>query len=178
MIRRPLRALLDRVDRLYRRLRRLQPVGEALYVGRARHRGPALTLPDGTRVEPGAPIAELHFNNQHFAALAAAGGDPGRRFAAAFLASLEALAGACREGGPFAEVVAFHALSWLPPHGRRIGFLARPAAAGPAMLWRRLWFALLVWTYVPDSRRRPGGRPSEYWLGRRALLARFGGRGP
>jgi len=167
---------LRAVELGYRRLHRLQPLGNVLLLGIARHRGEALALDDGTRVDRNATIGVLHFDNLAFAALPdSSAGRAARAFAREMLASMQALAQTARSDARFAEVQAFQGTTWLPPHGQRIGFVARPLSAGPATPLRAAWFHLLLWAFAPaaETRQRARPVPHAYWLSRRTLLERF-----
>jgi hypothetical protein len=152
------RAAMLGVELGYRRAHDLQPLGRVLLLGRRRHRGTALTLPDGTRIERGAAIGSLHFNNLGFSSLTASSA---RATAHAFtrepLGSMQALADAARTDARLAGVVAFHATTWLPPHGERIGFVATPLPPSRAARMRTAWLRLLVWTFAPARETRALG---------------------
>lgn len=170
------RAALTPVELGYRRAHRLQPLGRVLLLGRASHRGAALVLEDGTRIEPGAPIGVLHFNNLGFAQMRApTAAAAARAFAREMLASMQALADVARDDPHCAAIQAFHATSWLPPHGRKLGFAALPLPAGMLTRLQAAWFGLLLWAFAParETRERARPQPHAYWLGRRALLERF-----
>ena len=168
---------LVRVDDLYRHRHRLQPVGEILCVGRSRYRGPAMEFADGTRLAPGDLVGTLHFNNARFLQIEA---ETSRRAALRFvrlmLESMHILADKSRQEPMFSDLGVYHAVSWLPPHGQRIGFMTAPFPDG---LWKRLitaYFRVLVWAYAPAAETRAAARPSPtvYWLTRKELLRRFG----
>jgi len=164
------------VDTVYQRAHALQPLGRVLLLGCAQHRGGALHLPDGTCVQPGSVIGVLHFNNAGFLGLQNHSGHAAARaFAREMMVSLQALAAIACSEPRFAEVAAFHATSWLPPHGHRLGFVALPAPRGPATRARAAWFRLLLWAFAParETRERARPDPHHYWLTRRELLTRF-----
>jgi UDP-N-acetylglucosamine:LPS N-acetylglucosamine transferase len=168
---------LHRVDDLYHRWHRLQPVGEVLYAGRARYRGPAREFADGTRLAPGDFVGTLHLNNARFPRIAA---DTAARaalvFARLMLESMRILAERARQDPAFADLAIYHAVSWLPPHGRGIGFITEPFPAGPRKRLMAAYFRLLVWAFAPAEQTRVSARPDPtvYWLTRKALLTRFG----
>jgi hypothetical protein len=130
---------------------------------------------DNTALQPGDTVGVLHFNNERFtqiesptAAAAALG------FARLMLQSMHDLADRALRDPAFCDLRVFHAISWLPAHGSRVGFVSRPLPVG---LRRRLltsWFRLLVWAFAP-ARRSRDARPDPhlYWLTRDTLLSRF-----
>jgi len=168
---------LRRVDDAYRNRHRLQPVGEVLYVGRSRYRGPAMEFADGTRLAPGDLVGTLHFNNARFPQIEA---DTSRRAALRFvrlmLESMHILADRARQDPMFSDLAVYHAVSWLPPHGQRIGFITEPFPDGPKKRLIAAYFRLLVWAYAPAEQTRATARPDPtiYWLTRKELLQRFG----
>ncbi|MEK6209845.1 MAG: glycosyltransferase [Pseudomonadota bacterium] len=168
---------LRRVDDLYRNRHRLQPVGEVLYVGRSWYRGPAMEFADGTRLAPGDLVGTLHFNNARFPQIEA---DTSRRAALRFvrlmLESMHILADRARQDPMFSDLAVYHAVSWLPPHGQRIGFITEPFPDGPKKRLIAAYFRLLVWAYAPAEQTRASARPDPtiYWLTRKELLQRFG----
>jgi len=161
------------VERFYHWRHRLLPVGEVLMVGRQRHRGPAMRFPDGTRLEPGDPVGTLHFNNARFLRIEA---DQARRaalrFARLMRESLRELAQRARTDAPFSDLTVFQGLTWLPPHGRRVGFITQPCPDQMNTRWRSAYFRLLVWAFAPapETRVRAGAAPTVYWLTRAQLL--------
>ncbi len=184
----PVHALMDwvrqitqncllRVDDRYRNRHRLQPVGEVLYVGRSRYSGPAIEFADGTRLAPGDLVGTLHFNNARFPLIEA---DTSRRAALRFvrlmLKSMHILADRARQDPLFSDLEVYHAVSWLPPHGQRIGFITEPFPNGPKKRLIAAYFRLLVWAFAPAEETRASARPDPtiYWLTRKELLRRFG----
>jgi hypothetical protein len=168
---------LRKVDDLYRRRHGLQPVGEVLHAGRARYHGPAREFPDGTRLALGDFIGTLHFDNARIARIEAdTAARAARCFARLMLESLRILADRAHRDGMFSDLAVYHAVTWLAPHGERIGFITEPFPAG---LRKRLLSAhsrLLVWAFAPARQTRANARPDPtvYWLTRRELLRQFG----
>lgn len=168
---------LRRVDELYRNRHRLQPVGEVLYVGRSRYRGPAMEFADGTRLAPGDLIGTLHFNNARFPRIEA--GTARRaalRFARLMLESMHILADRARRDPLFSDLAVYHAVSWLRPHGQHLGFFTQPFPDGPRKRLIAAYFRLLVWAFAPAQETRAAVRPEPtiYWLTRKELRRRFG----
>jgi UDP-N-acetylglucosamine:LPS N-acetylglucosamine transferase len=176
-VRQVTQSCLRRVDDVYRNRLRLQPVGEILYVGRSRYRGPAMEFADGTRLAPGDLVGTLHFNNARFPQIEA---DTSRRAALRFvrlmLESMHILADRARQDPLFSDLAVYHAVSWLPPHGQRIGFITEPFRNGPKKRLIAAYFRLLVWAFAPAEQTRASARPDPtiYWLTRKELLRRFG----
>lgn len=169
---------LRRVDALYRRWHALQPVGEMLYVGRTRYRGPVREFADGTRLAPGDWVGTLHLNNALIYELGAAlGAQAAFRFARLLIESLHLLADLARRDPAFAGLAAYHALTWLPPHGRQAGFITEPFPDGLRKRLRAAYFRLLVRTFAATEQTRTTARPDPtvYWLTQAQLIGRFSG---
>lgn len=168
--------LLRAVDALYHARQRLLAVGEVLYVGRSRYRGPTRDFDDGTRIADGDWIGTLHFNNERFLRIEA---DNSRRaalrFARLMLDSLHLLAERAARDPALADLPAFHGLSWLGEHGHAVGFVTEPIAPGWQRRLRAAYFRLLVWSFAPAAQTRAATpQPTQYWLTRVQLLNRFG----
>lgn len=177
VLRASLRTVLGAVDRMYHRLHHLRPLGQVLLLGRTHYHGPAMTLPDGTQLAPGDAIGGLHFHNAGFIGLQAGSSRAAAlSFARLMLQSMHALAAAARNDPRFADVEVFHATSWLPPHGQRLGFVTQPVPKGFGTRARAAYFKLLLWTFAPaqETRRQALPDPHYYWLTRKELLQRFG----
>lgn len=177
-MRRAALSCLRQVDALYRRWHALQPVGEMLYVGRTRYRGPVREFADGTRLAPGDWVGTLHFNNARIHELGAAlGAQAAFRFARLLSESLHLLADLARHDPAFADLAAYHALTWLPPHGRQAGFITEPYPDGLRKRLRTAYFRLLVWTFAATEQTRTTARPDPivYWLTQAQLLGKFSG---
>ena len=176
-----LRRSLERIDDWYRARFALAPVGPMLYLGLVRHAGRARALPDGTRLEPGAWVGQLHFNNARAAEVQA--GDrlqAGVRFARLLRASFAELAERARSDAALREVVLFEGITWLRAHGGRVGFDAEPLPPGPRRWLLGLHFRLLIWAFAPVAHDRAATevQPHRFRITRRALIESFGsGRG-
>lgn len=168
---------LGTTDALYHAWHRLRPVGEVLYVGRTRYRGPVMEFPDGTRLAPGDFIGILHLNNARFLRIEA--GSPERvalQFARLMLQSMDALADRARLDPLLADLPAFQGISWFKPHGRRAGFTSAPFPDGPRKRIITAYLRFLVWTFAPAARTRAAAKPTPtvFWLTREQLLRHHG----
>ena len=174
-----LRRALERVDEFYRRRLELAPVGPLLYVGLERHEGAPCALNDGTRLEPGAWIGRLHFNNARAAAVEAdTRPQAGIRFARLLRDSFVELADRARGDTPLSEVAVFEGITWLRAHGGAVGFDAEPLPHGPQRWLLGAHFRLLIWAFAPVA---PGAAvlevaPHRFRITRDALIASFGAR--
>ncbi len=167
---------LLKVDRLYRLRHRLQPVGEVLVVGRSRYRGPAMAFADGTRLAAGDFIGTLHFNNARFPQIdGETSGRAALHFMRLMLESLQILANKTRRDPVFSDLAVYHAVSPLPPHGQRVGFITQPFPSGAKKRLLGAYFRLLVWAFAPAAQTRDSARPEPtiYWLTRQELLRQF-----
>lgn len=167
---------LLRVDRLYRWRHRLQPVGEVLVVGRSRYRGPAMAFTDGTLLAAGDFIGTLHFDNARFTQLdGQTSARAALRFARLMLESMRILANKTRHDPAFSDLAVYHAVSPLPPHGQRVGFITQPFPSGVKKRLLAAYFRLLIWAFAPAQQTRDSARPEPtiYWLTRTELRRRF-----
>jgi len=94
---------------------------DVLRVRIAPYRFGSLTLPDGTRIIRGAPIGELHCNNDSPLAFVRLHGTP---YPAA-RDDLRCLARWSSASNSEADVVAFHGLTLIAPAAARLGFSLR-----------------------------------------------------
>jgi hypothetical protein len=174
-----LRHALERVDEFYRRRFELAPVGPLLYVGLERHAGEPCALHDGTRLEPGAWIGRLHFNNARAAEVEADNRpQAGIRFARLLRDSFAELAERSRTDTPLREVAVFEGITWLRAHGGTVGFDARPLPHGPRRWLLGAHFRLLIWAFAPVARGSAvlEVAPHRFRITRDALIASFGTR--
>ncbi len=176
------------IEALFERFWHVEPVDPdapdlALRIAFQHHRGPAVTLGDGTRVEPGAPVVELHMRNDLLGALHAKyEGDAGRigvAYYSAMRKAMRRLAARWAEDERFAEVVACYGLSIFPEHLGRGGFEVREVFP----VWRRLllgwWTRRVVAAFHPEGHKRvldEAGRPRtlhRIWMSRSRCLTLF-----
>ncbi|MDI7277035.1 MAG: hypothetical protein QME94_13740, partial [Anaerolineae bacterium] len=165
-----------------------------LSLGQARE---ALVLADGTRIEPGDPVADVHFWNERLPPMPAAGPDLrwARETYRRFAASLRLLAD-CLEHSPtlvgirairaefgFSSGAGLEAQRGLY---ERLGLEVRRvrAARGAwgrfAEFWENLFSYWLIWTYNPASlkgKRFLDLERCQVWMSRQALYARYGAAG-
>jgi hypothetical protein len=165
------------VDSRYHRAHRLQPAGPILYVGREKYSGPTIQFVDDTLLEIGDDVGTLHFNNLRFAQMeadSATGAALG--FARLIIQSLRALADKARTDPAFSDLAVYHAVSWLPGHGDKIGFITAPYPGGMKKRLMAAHFRLLIWAFAPiEQSRKARPDPHFYWLTRKELLRRYGG---
>jgi hypothetical protein len=170
-----LREVMLAVDRGYRRRRRLQPVGPVLLVGRESYDGPAKTFPDGTTLAAHSAVGTLHFNNEFTTALVAPDRHRfGLKFGRLMRASMTELArladGWRREG-----IEVYRGVTWLRPHGLRVGFTSEPFPEGLRRNLLIAHFRLLAWMLGPaGGRPRQLPEPRVFWITRNALEQHFG----
>lgn len=194
------RALVGRLDAL---LRRCHGVYEfttdpacILRIAPATARR-ATELADGTRVEPGELLVEIHLWNERLPQMPPEGADLAwaRRMYRGFTASLQLLAKYLALEPQLAAVRALHGeAAFLTSSGldtgvgvlSRLGFeLRRPRAQAGALarfagLWPNLYSYALLWTFNPGS--LPGKTPwalerFALWMSRATLDERYGSGG-
>lgn len=171
-----LRRVLERVDERYRRARELHPVGPLLFVGLERHAGEACALGDGTRLEPGAWLGRLHFNNARAAALQASSRpQAGVRFARLLRDSLHELAQRTQAEARLRDVTVYEGVTWLPGHGSSVGFESQPLPDDWRSRLLTAHFRLLIWAFAPVVHDQQI-RPHRYRITRQSLIERFGPR--
>jgi hypothetical protein len=140
-----------------------------------RHRGPRLVLMDGTVVNPGDLVGELHLDNQRAAALHAEGSG-GFRFRHELFRVLPALATDLCTRAEYREInaVSGASLFWRSASlAAKTGFEHRPFPPFTRW-WLGTWERILLAGYHPDGQRRlRKGRRTEtrqVWITRRTLL--------
>jgi hypothetical protein len=180
----PAHGLFRGLEALYQRAYKLQPVGPLLYVQEKPYRGPVRRLEGGGSLQPGDPIGIIHFNNTALQRAQRERGGPhgGFVFARLLVSALQSLAERVETDPALQRLPAFHGVTWIPPHGRRVGFEAQPLPD----TWRNrllaLYFRMLLFAFNPQAARRERGRPlqaHEWWLSREQLQDKFGhGRRP
>ncbi len=170
-------------ERLWGSLHRMRPVPGApeglLRVEFYRWRGRPITLPDGTRIQRGDRIAELHINNHVIARLAREG--RALRLLPLFAASFRALAAWSRGPSFPADVRAIYGFTLLGRAAGRLGFTLRERSHTLHTRLDRFFMRGLLALYNPEGtdRLRHGRTystfPVEIWMSRGELLRRYGG---
>ena len=169
-------------ERLWQALHRVRPVPGApeglLRIDFARYHGRPITLPDGTRIQRGDRIGELHINNRAIARLAPDG--RALRLLPLFAASFRALAAWSREPGFPADLRAIYAFTLLGRASGRLGFTLRERPPTLHTRLDRFFMTGLLALYNPGGTGRLrqgstyGSFPVEIWMSRGELLRRYG----
>lgn len=140
--------------------------------------GERRVMNDGTWIEPGDYLAILHFNRecfinsspnpQHYLRNAL-------RFRKLLLSSFRRLAKDINENEKFVMVKVFHGVSWLPPHGEKLGFLIERLPDSTLNIVRKVYFKILLKVFFPHVAALEKNRiqPHAYWLTRQNLLKHF-----
>lgn len=168
-----IRSIMSRVDRWYQRKHRLRALGPVLRIGFVRYRGPERRFSDGTVLRENDLIGQLHFDNVSIAAIGEGSlHRTGFRFAKLMRESLRLLAEAAQSDPELRSVRVFHGVTWIPEHGKVVGFESTPR---PKTWKTRLlagYFKLLMWTFAPAARTRSSAKtePRDYWLTHRMLV--------
>lgn len=133
---------------------------------------------DGTWVEPGDYLAILHFNRECFTNASAHPKDYIRnalRFRKLLLSSFRQLAKDINKNEKFIRVKALHGVSWLPPHGEKLGFLIERLPDSTLNSLRKFYFKILLTVFFPHvaATEKNPIQPHAYWLTRKNLLKYF-----
>lgn len=142
-----------------------------------RHKGQTVTLPDGTSIQPGQRIGELHFNNPLLVQVMES--EPVWGLLKRLDGDLRALA-AWAQTGAMAEIGMYCGVTLLHAIAQRKGFTVRPRPLTfHAHLERFFLEGLLVMYSHEGIRRVTQGTtmqqyPEEVWMTRAELLRRYG----
>lgn len=168
----PKRAWAATVDRYFDRAYGVEELNYAAHsvfrVAKGPFPGPALELADGSRIEPGAPAAELHLHSERMARAGEAGSLTAFRF---FKKSIPDLARALRERPHLGDVQVFWGVSLFQEILEPVGF--RTVELPPA---RRRFLG----AYMHFLHRLYGGTPLKrvwpklVYIDRTTLLERYG----
>lgn len=165
-------------DRLWRKLHKVEYINDLVSLSLEPWQGERKAMNDGTWIEPGDCLAILHFNRECFM-------DPGTspkdyvraalHFRKLILTSFGELAGLLRSEPRFREVKALHGISWLPPHGEKVGFLIEKVPDSWGNRLRNFYFRVLLKTFFPvlAVRHKNGVQSHAYWLTRQNLFTYF-----
>ncbi len=163
--------LVERLDSRQAKIRTLGP-DSLLRYSLSHHRAAPTLLADGTRIETGDPIVELHIDNRHVTKEAAASTRPWEtlRRVRGDVAHLRQLALA----GDLGDFRALHGVTLLAAAGRRADFEVR--ALPDTFHWRLERFFQVGLTALYHPRGWPGAQaharhwPGEVWMSRSRLL--------
>lgn len=163
-----------RINRWFERRFDLREIGEGGYILKlqiVRHRGPRYVFRDGTVVNPGDPVGELHMDNDRAARLHGAG-RPGLRFRREVFRLMAPLVRDLGERPEYRAIQALCGASLFWAEAEQAGFEHRPLPAFTRW-WLTWWERFLLARYHPEGGRRLAeGRRTELrqvWLTRRTL---------
>jgi peptidoglycan/xylan/chitin deacetylase (PgdA/CDA1 family) len=145
------------------------------------YRGPAVLLRDGTQVQSGDLIGEIHFRRDHFMRLhrEVRPGELGLVLRRDLTQSLEALARLAVEDPGYRRLEAFHGVTLFWREARMLGLEPRPIT-NPWPRWALGWYQrMLLARDHPLGRRRLAitfRDAGNVWLSRTTLLKRYGSR--
>jgi hypothetical protein len=145
------------------------------YAGKER-----VSLEDGTMIEPGESVAELHLSNIRITQIAT---EPSERtmewrLMGLLKAEFSALAEACVAGKISDQVKAFYGVNVLVAGARRLGFTLVPIPKGWNRLWLGFWESLLRLVYYSYNTKKKAVLqrtmdPFEVWISRPELIRRY-----
>jgi hypothetical protein len=170
--------ILSWYDAYWRRKNRVEKFDDLLSFSFKKYSGKRQIMEDDTWVEPGDCVAIIHFNRECFDNSST---DPKKilrnalRFRRLIIKSFKQLAIDVSEGKKFAHVKAFHGISWLPPHGEKLGFVIEKVPDSILNSIRKFYFSILLKTFFPNITMREINsiEPHAYWLTRQTLLNNF-----
>jgi peptidoglycan-N-acetylglucosamine deacetylase len=154
----------------------------ALRIAFQRYSGKAFTLADGTAVQAGDRVIEMHMRNDLLAKLHDKYGDPGRVGLAYYCLlrrAMQRMARLWREGPRLEGVVATYGVSIFPEHLERAGFELREVESPLRRALVGRWSRNVVAGGHPRGRERVfrNGKPRgvvEVWMSRSTCLRLFG----
>ena len=165
-------------DSWWRRKHGVEKFDDLLSFSFEKYSGERRVMSDGTSIEPGDCLAIIHFNRECFNNPSK---DPKQnarnalRFRRLILSSFKQLAKDIHENERFMKIKAFHGISWLPPHGEKLGFVIERVPDTLVNTIRRMYFSILLRTFFPHLSIQENNRvePHAYWLTRNTLLKNF-----
>ncbi|HUZ88556.1 MAG TPA: hypothetical protein VMU49_01865 [Candidatus Acidoferrales bacterium] len=151
-------------ERLYLQrhpLRRARPDG--LFSFRiVPHHGPRVCLAEGTVIDPGDDLLELHLDNRALGAKRELGGFGAWTMMQVLRSDLAALA-AQVEAGEIGPVAAFHGVSLMGRAGAALGFEVHPLPHTLALALTRYFMVGIDAIHHPAGLKRLEGRARERW---------------
>lgn len=169
----PLRLWLRAYASVDRALCGFSPMGPALYVGQRPYRGPPRVL-GGSPLDPGDPIGILHLNNSSVAATRRNAGNA-FPFVRMLVASLSELALYVAQDPRWKNIHVFRGVTWLSPHGERLGFEVEPYPDTVKARLLRWHYHTLFYAFHPEGRCTglPDFGPRVFWLTRARLFSLY-----
>lgn len=166
-------------DRVWREWHKVEKIDDLISLSFERYTGEAKLMNDDSWLQPGDQLAIMHFNRECFVSPGTSPRDYVRsalHFRKLIIASFTQLAQRFRTDDPrFREVKVLHGVSWLPPHGEKVGFMIERLPDNLLNRVRKFYFRLLLKTFFPVLAARENTRlqPHAYWLTRSNLLHHF-----
>lgn len=165
-------------DRRWREKHKVQKIDELISLSYENYRDERREMNDGTWLEPGDKLGIIHFNRECFSAPGTSARDyarSGLRFRKLIIASFTQMAVKMQTDPELREVKALHGISWLPPHGEKVGFMIEKVPDSFVNRVRKFYFRLLLKTFFPVLAARENQRlePHAYWMTRNNLIKHF-----
>ena len=160
-------------DERWRRKHSVEKIDELISVSYEPYAGERKLMNDGTWIEPGDKLAILHFNRECFSQGGTGARDYARsalRFRRLITASLAHISQRMNDE-KFKDVKALHGVSWLPPHGEKLGFMIERLPESWLNRVRKFYFRVLLKAFFPTLAARENNRlhPHAYWMTRNNL---------
>lgn len=170
--------LMSWYDAHWRRKHKVEKFDDLLSFSFETFSGSRRQMNDGTWLNPGDSLAILHFNRECFAGVSSNPQHYVRnalRFRKLLFTSFQRLAQDIHRQEKWADIQVFHGVSWIPPHGEKLGFLIEEMPDSLLTRMRRWYFKVLLKTFFPHVSALNQGniKPHAYWLTRRNLLKYF-----
>ncbi|MGH7931747.1 MAG: YkoP family protein [Candidatus Binataceae bacterium] len=142
------------------------------------YRGEPLVLPDGTVIDTGTPVGELHCNNKAVLRVVSGRLNP----FAACREDLHAITSWIKRDQLGRQIQAFYGVTILSRGAVRLGFTIRAIPVTMRRRFERMFMTGLLLLYTPEGLERlsrgttVSNYPQEIWISRRTLLRRYGDR--
>jgi hypothetical protein len=165
-------------DSLWRRWHGVEKMDELVSLSYENYQGERRLMNDDTWLEPGDRLAILHFNHECFSTPSTNPREYARaalRFRRLLVKSFTQLAARFESEAKFNEIKALHGVTWIAPHGEKVGFMIERLPDSWLNRGRQFYFRLLLKTFFPALAARENTRlqPHAFWLTRNNLLDYF-----
>jgi hypothetical protein len=169
-------------DAYWRRKHGVERFDELLSFSFDTYNGSPRKMSDGSQINPGDKLAIIHFNRECFTNPTNDKKQNARnalRFRRLIFSSFQRLAIAVNRDEKFADIKAFHGISWLPAHGEKVGFEIEKVPNSITNSIRKFYFKILLNTFFPHLAQQTHRiEPNAYWLTRASLLRNFSHQTP